>query len=72
MLEEEVVNLNVADDQTSALPLRWVPTHAQLGDELTKKTDGKNLRILMRNPAVTLVWEEPDAAQVAMAWQEFG
>ena len=58
-LEEEVVDEFVADDQRSQLPLFWVPTDQQLGDQFTKRSDGSAIRAVMRDTRLALQHQEP-------------
>ncbi|CAK0891483.1 unnamed protein product [Prorocentrum cordatum] len=58
-LEEEVSNEFVADDQRSQLPLFWVPTDQQLGDQFTKRSDGSAIRAALRDTRLALQHQEP-------------
>ncbi|CAK0886276.1 unnamed protein product, partial [Prorocentrum cordatum] len=58
-LEEEVSNEFAADDQRSQLPLFWVPTGQQLGDQFTKRSDGSAIRALLRQTRLALQHQEP-------------
>ncbi|CAK0869680.1 unnamed protein product [Prorocentrum cordatum] len=58
-LEEEVSNEFVADDQRSQLPLFWVPTDQQLGDQFTKRSDGSAIRAVLRDTRLALQHQEP-------------
>ena len=62
MLQEEIEHIEVADDETSRLPLSWVPTAQQLADELTKRTDGQALRKLLDTCILQLTGSEPTEA----------
>ena len=44
------------------MPLLWVPTTEQLADELTKRTDGENIRKAIFTCLLQLVRREPTAA----------
>ncbi|CAK0887145.1 unnamed protein product [Prorocentrum cordatum] len=57
-LEEEVSNEFVADDQRSQLPLFWVPTDQQLGDQFTKRSDGSAIRAVLRDTRLALQHQE--------------
>ena len=58
-LEEEVSDEFVADDQRSQLPLFWVPTDQQLGDQFAKRSDGSAIRAVLRNTRLALQHQEP-------------
>ncbi|CAK0807406.1 unnamed protein product, partial [Prorocentrum cordatum] len=58
-LEEEVSNEFVADDQRGQLPLFWVPTDQQLGDQFTKRSDGSAIRAVLRDTRLALQHQEP-------------
>ena len=58
-LEEEVSHEFVADDQRSTLPLFWVPTDQQLGDQFTKRSDGSAIRAVLRDTRLALQHQEP-------------
>ncbi|CAK0840847.1 unnamed protein product [Prorocentrum cordatum] len=58
-LEEEVSNEFVADDHRSQLPLFWVPTDQQLGDQFTKRSDGSAIRAALRDTRLALQHQEP-------------
>eukprot|EP00959_Pyramimonas_sp_CCMP1952_P000532 10162-Pyramimonas_sp.AAC.1 len=53
-LEEEIRKEFVADDQRSQLPLFWVPTDQQLGDQRTKRSDGSAVRAVPRDTRLAL------------------
>ncbi|CAK0836030.1 unnamed protein product [Prorocentrum cordatum] len=58
-LEEEVSNEFIANDQRSQLPLFWVPTDQQLGDQFTKRSDGSAIRAALRDTRLALQHQEP-------------
>ena len=58
-LQDEIAHVAVADDQVSQLPFSWVPTTEQLADELTKKSDGGQLRRIMNRTTLTLKEQIP-------------
>ena len=62
MLEEEIQARCVADDARSQLPLYWVPTQEQLGDQFTKRSDGSAIRSVLKGARLSLVFQEPDEA----------
>ena len=63
-LQDEIAHLSIPDDGVSQLPLSWVPTDEQLADELTKKSDGGQLRSLMERANLTLTERTPTAEDV--------
>ena len=58
-LQDEIAHVAVADDQVSQLPFSWVPTTEQLTNELTKKSDGGQLRRIMNRTTLTLKEQIP-------------
>ncbi|CAK0837883.1 unnamed protein product, partial [Prorocentrum cordatum] len=58
-LEEERSNEFVADDQRSQLPLFWVPTGQQLGDQFTQRSDSSAIGAVLRDTRLALQRQEP-------------